>query len=324
MFLQYHAQITWKECAKLPFEFSDGKTTVIHGKVYFGGGHTDLENDQHHNTIIYSLDPSNDKWTALPPLPVRSFGLGQVNGKLVTVGGEKEGDHTPVKEIHMYDEESRKWKQTIPPMPTARHSPGVLSLRLALVVAGGAIGTLWDMIYRPTVEIFKPDTSQWYKTDSLPMACRDVSLVAKDNTCYALGGFQYKMVAANLNQALYASVDDLICHAVPADESTHNGFNESHSAWKTLSNTLNYQPTAALLADNLLAIGGNEMLSASGAAKKGVFAYSPSTNSWTHVSDLPVPMVHTAVATLSSTKILVIGGWSEGTRMNSVYMGTLA
>ena len=39
------------------------------------------------STAIY--DPSQDKWTTLPPLPVRCFGLGQVNHKLVAVGGMK-------------------------------------------------------------------------------------------------------------------------------------------------------------------------------------------------------------------------------------------
>ena len=34
-------------------------------------------------------------------------------------------------------------------------------------------------------------------------------------------------------------------------------------------------------------------------------------------------MVYTAVAALSSTKILMIGGWSEGARMNTVNVGTL-
>ena len=65
------------------------------------------------------------------------FGLGQVNGKLVAVGGEKKSDFRATNEVYTYDERSRKWKQTIPPMPTARYSTGVLSLQSALVVAGG-------------------------------------------------------------------------------------------------------------------------------------------------------------------------------------------
>ena len=51
--------------------------------------------------------------------------------------------------------------------------------------------------------------------------------------------------------------------------------------------------------------------------------YSPSTNSWIYISDLPAPRCHTAVAVLSSTTVLVIGGRNERERVNTVYMGTL-
>jgi hypothetical protein len=56
---------------------------VINGKVYYGG----TTDDDDYN--VYCYDPSQDRWTTLPPIPVRWFGLGQVNGKLVAVGGEK-------------------------------------------------------------------------------------------------------------------------------------------------------------------------------------------------------------------------------------------
>ena len=256
--------------------------------------------------IIYCYDSSQDKWTTLPPLPVKWFGLGQVNGKLVAVGGVK-GDYSETNDVYTYDERSRKWKQTIPSMPTARSYPGVLSLQSALVVAGGYILSL----FIAAVEIFKPDTSQWYRIDPLPTACYDMSLVAIDNTCYALGGYD----GSYLNQAL-------IRNAVPANQTTHSGSSDTQSAWKTLPNTPAYRPAAAMLAGKLLAIGGNET-SKGEAPKKKVYMYSPSANSWIYISDLPAPRSLTAVAVLSSTRVLVIGGCGERERVNTVYMGTL-
>ena len=153
------------------------KNTIINGKVFCGGGITISFDDYN----VYSYDPSQDKWTTLPPLPVSYFGLGQVNGKLVAVGGRKKSIINKINEVYTYDERSRKWKQTIPPMPTARQSPGVLSLQSALVVAGGFTSTFSD-----AVEIFKPDTSQWYRTDPLPTACLNTTLIAIGNTCYSL------------------------------------------------------------------------------------------------------------------------------------------
>ena len=54
--------------------------------------------------IIYCYDPSRDNWITLPPLPVRWFGVSQVNGKLVAVGGVKVS--------------RGKWKQAIPSIAT--------------------------------------------------------------------------------------------------------------------------------------------------------------------------------------------------------------
>ena len=273
-----------------------------------------MGNDENEKYIIYCYDPSQDKWTTLPPLPVKRFGLGQVNGKLVAVGGNKKIVIT--NEVHTYDERLRKWKQTIPPMPTARHSPGVLSLQSALVVAGGS--SYYTFSYTAAVEIFKPDTLQWYRTDPLRTACQDILLVAIGNTCYALGGYD----DSHLNQALYASVGDLLRNAVPANQTTHSGSSDTQSAWKTLPNTPTYQPPAAVLAGNLLAIGGKETFEG-GAPKKEVYMYSPSTNSWIYISDLPAPRSFTTVAVLSSTRVLVIGGWNKGEKVNTVYQGTL-
>ena len=194
-------------------------------------------------------------------------------------------------------------------MPTARRSPGVLSLQSALVVAGGA-----TLRYTDAVEIFKSDTSQWYSTDPLPTACCNLSLVAIGNTCYALGGYN----GSDLNQALYASVDDLLGNAVPTNQTTHSGSSDTQSAWKTLPNTPTYRPAPAVLAGNLFAIGGGTK---GEAAKRAVYMYSPSTNSWIYISYLPASRSSTTAAVLS-TDVLVIGGRC-GDRVNTVYKGSL-
>ena len=251
---------------------------------------------------VYCYNPPRDNWTTLPPLPVRYFGLGQVSGKLVAVGGVEKSSWRPTNELFTYDEQSRNWKKKIPPMPTARDCPGVLSLQSALVVASGNT----DEDTTNVAEIFKPDTSQWYSTDPLTSACCDISITCVGNTCYALGGY---MSPSRLNQALCASVDDLLHNAVPANQTTHSGSSDALSAWKTLPNTPTYRPTAAVLAGNLLTVGGTETSQlAIGAVKKEVYMYSPSTNSWIYFRDLPEPRSNTTVAVLSSTEILVIGG----------------
>ena len=310
------ASFKWERCMDLPIKLSFLKSTMINGKVYCGGGQTDDDDeDDEHMYIVYCYDPSQDNWTTLPPLPVCYFGLGQVNGELVAVGGVKNSNEERVtNEVFTYSVPLSQWMQRIPSMLTARYSPGVLSLQSALVVAGGDTS---NREYTDAVEIFKADTSQWYRTDPLPTACCFISLVIICNTCYALGGY---MRPSDFNQTFCCSVDDLFRNAVPADQTPSSG--SGLSAWKTLANTPTYQPSATMLAGNLIAIGG-KVGSEVKSNKKEVYMFSPPTNSWIYISDLPEPRSYAAVAVLSSTEILVIGGRCDGRNVNSTYKGTL-
>ena len=289
-----------------------GKCTVINGKVYYGGGSSFTNSDQY---IVCCYHPSEDSWSTLPPLPVGRFGLGQVSGQLVAVGGRKKSDTEQNKNVYTFDERSKKkWENTIPSMLTARTSPNVLSVQSALLVAGGVSSS---GVYKPVVEIFKPDTSQWYTTDSLPIACQEISLAVVGNTCYALGRYKHP---SYLNQALYASVDDLLRNARPADQATPS---HTRSAWKTLPDTPTYGPTATVLAGQLFAVGGYTT-SEGGASRTEIYMYSSSTDTWIYVSDLPALHSSSAVAVLSPAEILVIGGGcSSHDSVNTVYKGTL-
>ena len=313
----------WQQCRDLPAKLSEGQTTVINGKVYYGGGNADVEADGY---IVYCYDLSQDKWSALPPLPVKYFGLGQVNGNPVAVGGlKKRSRHT--NEILAFDAKAlitQKWKNsTIPPMPTARSFAGVLSLQSALIVAGGDIGH-YTSCHSDAVEIFKPDTSQWYRTDPLLRKCRDITAVAMDNMCYMLGGYIFPQC---INQAVYASVDDLFRNAIPSSGNqsprSRSGSSNSLSAWKSLPNTPTFKPAAAVLG-GLFAISGRDRAEEGSPEKTKVHFYSPSVKAWIHVCDLPELQLDAAVALPSISEVLVIGGWGVDKQMlNRVYKGTL-
>ena len=270
--------------------------------------------------MVYCYDLSQDKWTTLPPLSVRYFGVGQVASKVVAVGGKKKIDERATDEVLTYDERLQKWKQTIPPLPTARFASGVLSLRSALIVVGGRHT---PSSYTDVVEVFRPDMFQWYSADPLPTPCSGLSLIANNDACYVLGGYRY---LSRLNQALCASLKDLVLSAVPANQINNSAAGDSatvyaESAWKALPNVPCNQPTAADIAGSLLAVGGKKLTS--GANGKEIYMYLPANNSWVYFCDLPTPQFCSAVAVLSSTEILVIGGYGDHDRMNSVSLGTL-
>ena len=309
-----YASLSWKQCSNLPTKLSEGNATIFDDRVYCGGGTTDSEDNEY---TVYCYHPSLDIWTTLPPLSVKCFGLGQVLGKLVTVGGKKRIDDRATDGIYSFDEQLQRWKQTVPPMPSARFAASVLSLKSTLIVAGGRNT---PSSFTDAVEVFDNGTLQWYKTDSLPVACSSISFVSTHGTCYALGGYKY---LSRLNQALYASIDDLLHHAIPASQASHSrrGKELTKSAWKEYPKIPNNQPAAAVLAGSILTMGGKKV--PSGANAKEVYMYLPDINSWIYLSDLPAPQFGSTVAVLSSTEILVIGGYRGENRLSTVYKGTL-
>ena len=326
MYSHAHVQVlqsalTWKQCADLPTDLAEGQSTVISGKVYYGGSASTMN-----ECTVYCYDPQRDKWSTLPPLPVRYFGLGQINEELVAIGGVNIDADEPTNKVHVYDAKLERWKEMIAAtMPSARAFPSVMSIHLGLIVAGGLI-ELYDDEYTDVVEIFQADTSQWYKTDPLPRVYSYLSTVAIDNACYALGesdGKQSDLEDTTRAKALYASVDDLISNAVPANKTLQRDTGGTHSAWKTLPHTPSYQPAATALDGYLLAVGGWQT-SKEGARKKEVYIFSPSKNSWVYVSDLPAPRTNIAVAIMNRMEVLVIGGQGgDDNRVSTVYKGSM-
>ena len=307
-----------------------GQTTLINGKVYYGGGVCENDDDEYN---LHCYDPSQDTWTTLPTLPVFYFGLGQVKGVLVTVGGAKRtekqsigdensdqsGDESDTSEdsgyeyvvtndVYVFGERTQKWEQSTPPMPTGRSSAGVISHPSCLVVAGGrlAIGERTD-----TVEIYNSNTSQWSRTDRLPQACAVLRGAVHNNTGYLMGG---------LNKVYTVSIDKLISNAVSVDQPNDDVDNtpEDDLIWKVLTNTPDYDPSVLVTSDMVLAIGGRDSSDISECERtEAIYAYSQLTDSWIYIGDLPTPVDGAAISTLSPTEFFVIGGWDESIQMIS-------
>ena len=324
------ACLKWKRCQDLPVATRSGQSVVVNGKVYFGGGEAEREDDCY---IVQCYDPSHDNWTTLPPLPVRYFGLGQVNGHLVAVGGELKSEACRSHDLLVFD--GRSWNKEFPPMAISRLYPTVISNKSFLLVAGGEH---YDKVTK-TVEVFVPKERQWRKMmqNYLPNPCCELSAVfsSREQRYYALGG---RNDQGNSNQAMYLSVDDItldqadnrmpVLQRVPTDPreldlelslrspTGSDGEQTLSSPWRNLPATPTYSPVAALLADSVIAIGGWETQKREQVHSK-ILKYSSKTNSWIYIGNLPSPSAQNTAVVLSSTKVLVIGGW-DGQRISTV------
>ncbi len=269
----------------------EGRAVTINGKVYYGGGACDKNNIINDEYYVYCYDSPKNVWSPLPILPVRRFGLGEVNGELVVVGG-MDSSSSVSKVVHVF--RRMNWEQTIiPPMLTARNWPAVVSLSTHLVVAGG-LGS-------DNVEIYNIIDSQWSETDGLPYACYDHLGIVYNNTVYLMWGFD----GPNLKKVCAAQVDKLIS----ADRQDDGSANKVDSVWNTISDTPSYRPSPVTISNTLFAVGGED--SKEGKATQRIYAYSSSMDSWLYVGDLPSPIASAATVSLSPTQCLMIGGWNN-------------
>ena len=291
---------------------SRAQTIVIRDRVYCGGSLPDDDDDYR----VFCYSPSENTWNTLPDCDVCWFGLGQVRGKLVTVGGRKKSDRKVTNEVYEFDEVAHSWKQSIPPMPTARWAPAVLSHHSTLTVAGGST----RHGHTAVVEVFREETSQWHTTKPLPFRWGYASSLLISNRWYLLGGAAEGEYYSN--RAVCAHIDLLLQKALPRDQASTDRDSTNNSAWEVLPNTPHYRPATATFGASLLAVGGTTTNNIPPNPHAAVHVYSPCTNAWIHISDLPAPRVWTATAMLSPTELLVIGGWNNG-RQNSVYKGLL-
>ena len=277
----------------------------IGNKVYCGGGYTGHE---YTDRQVFRYDPEQDQWSPLPVCPTIQFGLTQLDGKLVTVGGSRIDRPIPINDVYVF-EESKTWEKSIPPLPTACSFPTTFAFKSALVVSGG-LGITWDTdIPTTAVQVFQSKSSQWYCAEPLPFAHDCMSHAIINDTCYLMQG--------GITRSAYCtSLPSLIEAAVPLyhqkASSTIPQASPSPPTWQALPHCPLRSSTAAELGGCLLAIGGYDDKNSPSSA---VHVYSPSTNSWVRISsgDLPVPRRFAAATQLKTGEVILVGG-EEGTR----------
>ena len=282
-----------------------------------GGGFTDSRYDRY---LVFQYNPASDEWTALPPCPVCGFGLGQLSGELLTVGGMAQ-DHSIIKKVYRCKPETQQWEEFLQPMPTARYCHNVISTQSALTACGGS--TYFSNVPCTTVEVCTTETSQWHTTDPLPVSCWAMSSATINNTAYLLGGVTTDQEPTKT--VPYAPVASLIQRATshPQRSASAARPDSTSSAWKTLQDPPLKGSAAASLGGMLLAVGGNDDQEETFSA---VHVYSSATNTWSRVQsgDLPEPRYACTAVELAGNRVLVVGGEDQDEkRTNTVFLGSL-
>ncbi len=297
--------IEWRQCADLPVGMFQAAATYLNGRVYVGGGNTECDHTAH---IVYEYDPCSDDWRALPPASTTLFGLGQLDGELVLVGGRSGVCVSDL--VLVFNPITQRWKLSLPPLHSPRYSATCLSPEGALVVFGGLsqAGTV-----NTSIEILQPDQFAWTVVGCLP---RSASLCYPSATklhdsFFLLGGY-----TSDTACSVSCSTHSITAETLLKSEGL------APYIWQNLPKAPHHQATAGSLHGHLLSMGGCTQ-PYSTPVHNSVYALSPSHTSWEYIGELPHSVCH-ATSVAIDNEILLVGGWVEPgkfKRSMAVYRG---
>ena len=291
-----HTTLQWLRGADAPVKFRNEQAVVMGESVYVGGGVTEHK--------IHEYSWRRGVWSTLPECPVMWFGLTQFADRLTTVGGRAP---FAIGRIYQFVNESQRWQESLPPMPTARWSVTVVARPSSsaeppvIAVCGGCGG---GMVVLNTVEVFCHTTSQWHTADPLPAPLYALTSATVGDIAYLLGGLDQSFSCTKY--CFSVSVDSLF------DTATSPGASQSKhgSLWTAVSDTPLLASSAASLEGSLVAVGG--WVSGQRSPTTAVHLLT-SSGSWDRMrgGDLPEPRSCSTAVCLPSGELMVVGGNSN-------------
>ena len=284
----------------MPKTLFQPRSIVIGGAVFVAEWNS-------HDVLRY--ETRSGQWSVLPSCPVEYFGLGQLSGKLVTVGG-RDGIGVSVDHVYMYVQETQQWEKSIPPMPAPRWWPTVISYNSSIAVCGGIGGGR-------VVEVFNSETAQWHTAAPLPVACAYMQHTIINDTCYLGGGG----IHISTRSIMCASLPSLFQSSSPHEQQTSA---QQQSVWTVRPDMPLYHSALANMGGTPLALGGHKStLLLSPPPSDAIHAYSASAKAWVKIASLPQACHCATAELLPSGEVMLTGGvdstkdWSK-----AVYIGT--
>ena len=278
-----------------------------------------MHTDKELRRTIFEYDTAGNNgnnWkTRFPKSPTMHFGLGELEGKLVVVGGQREAEDKQMiitGEVFVLDENESWSKDVIPPMKIPRMRVCVVSFKGHCIAACGGLVEKSSRDCSLAVEIYRSDIKEWCTIDPLPAPRAALRATVIHKTVYLLGGFCPDLTGVSERDCVSIEMENLF----QADSS-------SPRLWKTdFTETPCHSSAPANICGSLLTIGGAQNRQTR-APMDAICAYSPVVNKWYHIDNLPVKLSSATSITLSSGELVVVGGRLGEDRNANVYIGSL-
>ena len=285
--------IKWTRCADLPHKMHGASVAVDKQNVYVtdtNSPHDDPRND------VYCYNTISNHWTSLPRLEQWYFVLLMIDGQLNAIGGEDSVTCNLSRKVSTFCQTENTWVSYYPNLLTAKFKPGAVVHKDHVIVAGGQTND--DISDDIEVLNWTQIPLKWQRLRMrLPCPMFAMQFVICEDQLYITSYMDSTATHRNVYQ-LQASI---------LASSSNQSFQVDNYSWTKRPATPFARVGMASLYPPMIAGG-----SLKGKLSSDVFAYDTQNCLWKKVGSLTSPKASVAIATISNTTIMAIGGYSKG------------
>ena len=271
--------------------------TIHNSKVYLRAFGKDGNGKLVSPVLVYSTN--EHKWSTLPEQQ-SCAAIAVLNNHVTLIGG-RDASTRKFTPSTWYEEEGQ-WKQVLPPMPTGRFCPAVISRANLLLVTGGLAEDVSTVLN--TTDVLDLTTMKWSTPEGLnlpvPLWLHHLALCGE--YLYLVGGstvYPRQSPEDGNSQAWRAKWSDVKQTAAPQH------FQSQRGVWTQIADPPTLRPTLVSCGGTLYTVGGRTRDDKTISA---VYSYITARNQWVSVGDMSVGRVNHCAVPLSSNDIFVAGG----------------
>ena len=273
--------------------------TIHNSKVYISAFHKDGNGKLVSPVLVYSTN--EHKWSTLPNQQ-RAATMAVVNNHVTLIGGRDVSTGKITKTLSTWYAEEGQCKQVLPPMPTGRSRPAVISHDNLLLVTGGLAEDVSTVLN--TTDVLDLTTMKWSTPEGLnlliPLRLHHLTLCGE--YLYLMGGmtvYSWRSPEDDNSQAWRAKWSDVKETAAPQHSQAQR------CVWTRIADPPTLSPTPISCGGTLYTVGGHAR---DGKPISTVYAYITAGNQWVSVGDMSVVRYWHCAVPLSSNTIFVAGG----------------
>ena len=283
----------------MPMRAVSNAATIHNSTVYISAFYKDGNGKRIYPVLVYSTNEL--KWSTLPTQQ-RGAAIAVLNNHITLIGGRDVSTGKATNTLSTWYEEEGRWKQVLPPMPTGRFCPAVISHDNLLLVTGGVAENGSTILN--TTDVLDLTTMKWSTPEglNLPIPLWGPHLALCGEYLYLVGGatvYPRQSPEDDNSQAWRAKWSDVKQTAAPQHSQPQR------CVWTRIADPPTLCPTPVSCGGTLYIVGGRTR---GGKPISTVYTYITTRNQWVSVGDMSVGRAMHCAVPLSSTTIFVAGG----------------